>query len=129
MKDSFYRFVSEIEYKEIQTSKEIPTSRVDWTPYLSGTIVSIYKSNNIDILCEKYASALSDLRSLKPGESLILLEMADLHGKIEKDKSQNGWHESYAHLGPIPNKIITMVWKVALDIKGDIRKFDSLTPL
>ncbi|NQV50202.1 MAG: hypothetical protein HQ507_06875 [Candidatus Marinimicrobia bacterium] len=128
MEEIYYRMVTKMQMTEIKKNGRIVVGKTRWEPYEPDTIVNIFKSKNIDYLCERYASAIADNRDLQEGEDLYLLELNNLPGTIEKDKSAGGWPESYTHLGDIPENCIKFVRTIELAISHDNRSFRGIRP-
>jgi hypothetical protein len=104
----FYRFVTGRELDFIKCNKALLPSW-HYRPYQPNEVVCLFESEDLPALFKRYAAALADMRDLKVGEKLIILEADHSIGLLEEDKSQSGWKESRVLRGAIAAEKLTIV--------------------
>ena len=109
METSLYRIVSGIEMREISAAARIETTRKRWKPYSRNEVVFLFESDDVLRLFERYAGQLADLRGVRLDHEMYALRIMDPPGRVEVDRSVNGWPESRAHFGDIPIQCVCRV--------------------
>ena len=119
----YYRLVSEDEISKIVGDHCLRTTENVYPPYKSGEIVCLLSSNDLGYLVQRYGTAIADLRDLKSGQILYILEISDPPGVVEEDRSQFGWENSMAHCGDIPIDSIRIAGHVEIEEVKSVKIF------